>query len=246
MGAIHVEDSIQIDRPVEDVFSYMADPQHMPEWTAVVVEVRTDASAPLSAGDNFTVAQKFLGTKWESLCEILSSEENRFSYRSVGGPVPFTFTFTCEPSHGCGRGRAWHLLPVGRPPSLRGLPDGKSEMTLRRSGTCSPPDVGSGVEASPVAVVHVVGKQGHDALREPTAVAGREPPRASRATARTTERAAAPGGREHHRGLPGCAAGRASELVGAARTALDRRQGDDSAQRAPKRRADHVVQTEPA
>lgn len=98
MGAIHVEDSIQIDRPVEDVFSYMADPQHMPEWTAVVVEVRTDASAPLSAGDNFTVAQKFLGTKWESLCEILSSEENRFSYRSVGGPVPFTFTFTCEPS----------------------------------------------------------------------------------------------------------------------------------------------------
>ncbi len=103
MGAIHVEDSIQIDRPVEDVFSYMADPQHMPEWTAVVVEVRTDASAPLSAGDNFTVAQKFLGTKWESLCEILSSKRTGSATGALGAPY-----------------RSPSRSPVSHPPLVRG------------------------------------------------------------------------------------------------------------------------------
>ncbi len=96
MSAVRIEESIHIERPVAEVFAYVSDPVHLPEWTAIVTDVRTDTPSPSAAGTRFTVTQKFLGTKWETPCEVTSSDGGRFSYRSVGGPVPYTFTYTCE------------------------------------------------------------------------------------------------------------------------------------------------------
>ncbi len=112
MSAVRVEESVQIERPVAEVFAYVSDPTHLPEWTAVVTDVRIDGSSSLGAGTRFTVVQKFLGTKFETPCELVSSDGSRFSYRSLGGPVPYTFTYICEEVPG---GTRFTMVGEGEP-----------------------------------------------------------------------------------------------------------------------------------
>jgi uncharacterized membrane protein len=40
---IRVEESAEIKRPVEEVFSYTCNPENLPKWVATVIEVRQDA-----------------------------------------------------------------------------------------------------------------------------------------------------------------------------------------------------------
>jgi uncharacterized membrane protein len=37
---IRVEESVEISRPVEEVFSYTSNPENFPQWAATVKEVR--------------------------------------------------------------------------------------------------------------------------------------------------------------------------------------------------------------
>ena len=99
MSTVRVEESVEIARAVGDVFTYVTDAANFPEWAGVVVDVSTDVSGPLKVGDTFTLAQKFLGRRFESRCETTASEpDQRFAYRTTGGPFPFTFDHTFEPS----------------------------------------------------------------------------------------------------------------------------------------------------
>jgi uncharacterized membrane protein len=93
MSPIKVEETVEIDRPADEVFAYVANPENLPTWTGVVLEVRKDG------GDRFTLVQKFLGRRFETPCEVTASEPNRqYVYRSTGGPIPYTFSYTLEPS----------------------------------------------------------------------------------------------------------------------------------------------------
>jgi hypothetical protein len=44
---MRVEESIEINRPVEEVFSYAADPKHFPEWSGIILEVQQEAPGSL-------------------------------------------------------------------------------------------------------------------------------------------------------------------------------------------------------
>ena len=47
------EESIKINRPLEEVFSYASNPENFPEWVATVIEVRQDrprGGGPLREG----------------------------------------------------------------------------------------------------------------------------------------------------------------------------------------------------
>jgi uncharacterized protein YndB with AHSA1/START domain len=99
---IRVEESVEINRPVEEVFSYATNPQNFPEWVATVIEVRQDApgaGGPLRReGERFTTMQQALGRRFEGPFEVIAYEPNRrYAYRSTGGhPVPVTMSFTYE------------------------------------------------------------------------------------------------------------------------------------------------------
>ena len=100
---MHFEASVEIARPVEQVFDYVTDLENLPEWTGPVVEVRDVQKATpeqrLRAGDRFTAVAKFLGRRFETPCEVTDYLSNRqFSFRSTGGPVPQEFTYTFEPT----------------------------------------------------------------------------------------------------------------------------------------------------
>ena len=44
-----IVESIDISRRPEDVFSYVTDPSHFPEWQDSVVSARREGDAPLAA-----------------------------------------------------------------------------------------------------------------------------------------------------------------------------------------------------
>ena len=91
------EESAQINRPVEEVFSYVSTVESQPEWATPPIEVRKDTPGPPKEGDTFTYVAKFLGRRFETPFRITSIEPNRqFSYRATGGPLPdqrWTHTF---------------------------------------------------------------------------------------------------------------------------------------------------------
>jgi hypothetical protein len=59
---MRVEESVEINRPVEEVFSYVANPENLPEWSGIVQEVRKEAQGLPKEGDRFTTVAKFLGS----------------------------------------------------------------------------------------------------------------------------------------------------------------------------------------
>ncbi len=94
---IRIEESVEINRPVEEVFSYATNPENFPQWVGNVIEVRKDASGPLREGTSFTVEQKLLGRRFEAPFEVIAYEPNRrYAHRSTGGPVPVTMNFTYD------------------------------------------------------------------------------------------------------------------------------------------------------
>lgn len=115
-AVVRVEEAIEINRPVEDVFAYSTDVEDTPDWAGPVAEVRRESPALASPGDRFTLVQKFLGRKFESPCEVVELEPNRrFQYRSTGGPIPFTFTHSFAPS---GAGTRFTMVSEGEPGSF--------------------------------------------------------------------------------------------------------------------------------
>jgi uncharacterized membrane protein len=94
---MRVEQSVEINRPVEEVFSYAADPDHYPEWAASVLEVQKEKPGPLTEGERFTTVNKFLGRRFETPFEVTAHEfPRRHSHKSTGGPLPQEWTLTFE------------------------------------------------------------------------------------------------------------------------------------------------------
>jgi uncharacterized membrane protein len=102
ISMIRVEESVEINRPVEEVFSYTSNPENFPQWAATVVEVRQEdapGGGPLRQGEKFTLVQHALGRRFEAPFEVTDYEPNRrYAHRGTEDhPVPVTMIFTYEP-----------------------------------------------------------------------------------------------------------------------------------------------------
>ena len=86
---MRVEESIEINKPLEEVFNYVSDVGNFPQWTAHTLEVRKDTPGIPQQSDRFTVAIKSVGRRFETPYERTSYEANRrYTDRAVGGPIP--------------------------------------------------------------------------------------------------------------------------------------------------------------
>ena len=102
---IRVQESVEINRPVEEVFSYTTNPDNFSHWAATVREVSLeDASGggecPIDRkGERFTLTQQALGRRFEAPFEVIDYEPNRrYVHRGTEGhPVPVTMIFVYEP-----------------------------------------------------------------------------------------------------------------------------------------------------
>jgi hypothetical protein len=132
---------IMIDRPAEEVFAFVSDPTHDPQWHDTILEVTPTSEGPVRGGSTFTAVYRPQGSSatYDMVGEMTLYEPGRSSelqalFAEPRGRVPamigrFVLTFKVEPE-GSGtrltrgvetRGAAlryrllWLLLtPVGR------------------------------------------------------------------------------------------------------------------------------------
>lgn len=96
---IKVEESIVIDRPVEQVFAYLSNARNELQWGSSVVDIRQSPEGPMRAGTQLTEVRNFMGRKIESLSEITEYEPNkRFVRRGSTGQFAVDGSFRFEPT----------------------------------------------------------------------------------------------------------------------------------------------------
>jgi len=116
---MRIQESVQINRPVEEVYEFVANPENLPEWTGTVIETRKDTLGPLLEGNTFTSVAKFLGRRIESPFEVTAHEfPRRHSHKSTGGPLPTEWTLTFEEVAG---GTRYTQVAEGEPGGFFGL-----------------------------------------------------------------------------------------------------------------------------
>ena len=97
----NVESTIVIDRPVEEVFTYVADPDNIAQWAGPVVESKKTSSGPVGKGTTSTRVTQFLGRKMEATYEITEYQKNKYYEDfTTSGPVPINGRITFDEADG--------------------------------------------------------------------------------------------------------------------------------------------------
>ena len=97
---VRVEQVIEIDRPIEDVYAYVTDPDRLPEWQKGTVQVRRENGAgPLRGGDRLHEVHRAMGRNMRSTVEVAEIDPGRaFALDIVEGPLPLNGRWTFEPA----------------------------------------------------------------------------------------------------------------------------------------------------
>jgi uncharacterized membrane protein len=89
--------STTIDRPVEDVFAVLSDPETSPQWSSASLESKKTSEGPIGVGTTSRSVSKLLGRRIETELEITEFEPNRrFVLHSKSGPFPLQATVNFE------------------------------------------------------------------------------------------------------------------------------------------------------
>ena len=94
----HVEASITINRPIEQVFAYVSDFSKATEWQTGIVEARVTSGAP-GVGMKYVWVQQMVGQKMDSSGEITAwNPPHRYEWKATNGPFPVSggTTFQAE------------------------------------------------------------------------------------------------------------------------------------------------------
>ncbi len=96
---VKFEISVQINRPVAEVFKYMDDPTKLPEWNSIVEESRP-SETPIRVGTKIHSRARFLGRKIESTFDVVEHEPNKRFVSKTDKPFPFTQTVNFQAEGG--------------------------------------------------------------------------------------------------------------------------------------------------
>jgi uncharacterized membrane protein len=109
---VDVITTIDIDRPIDQVAVYAADPSNAPTWYANIESIDWKSDPPVRVGSVVAFVARFLGRRLEYSYEIVELVPNeRLVMRTAEGPFPMETTYTWSPTS-----------------------DGRTHMTLRNRG----------------------------------------------------------------------------------------------------------------
>jgi len=98
---IDIEDSIYIDRPVSQVFSYATDLDKNRQWQTDVEVTEQTSAGPFGKGATYRLVNRFMGQRLEMEGVISEYVPNqRCTYRILSGPVRGENSFHFESVNG--------------------------------------------------------------------------------------------------------------------------------------------------
>jgi len=132
---IQVEKSVVINKPVADVFGFVANSDNTTKWQGGVEAVLPEGP-PNVVGSRYTEVRRFMGQEMKSTMEITGFEQNaRWAARVIKGPVPFEVSATFEDSGG---GTKMTTRVEGEPKGFfkvaEGMLKGQLEKSLQEDG----------------------------------------------------------------------------------------------------------------
>ncbi|HEU4450654.1 MAG TPA: SRPBCC family protein [Gaiellaceae bacterium] len=98
---ISFETSVQIERPIDEVFAYVSDPENFPRWNSAVRTVRKTSSGDEPVGSTYAMTRVLPSGRAENELEIAAHDRPReFAIRTLSGPTPFVYRYTLSPRDG--------------------------------------------------------------------------------------------------------------------------------------------------
>ena len=86
--SIDVQGTIEIARPLSEVFAYMTDLEELPKWLEGVREARPLSPDPTAIGSQVCHTNEFMGQTFQSVFEVLEWRENeRTIFKVISGPL---------------------------------------------------------------------------------------------------------------------------------------------------------------
>lgn len=126
---MRVELSIVINRPVEEVFAYVANPENDPAWAGPVVVSRITSEPPIGVGTTAYQEVNFMGRRAELQAEVTQYVEDRLLHLRNTGGMKGSQTRTFEPA---GDGTRFTLVMEGEVPSALRFMEGMATRAIRR------------------------------------------------------------------------------------------------------------------
>jgi len=98
---IRFETSVRIERPVDEVFAYVSEPENFPRWNSAVRTVKKTSSGEAPVGSTYAMTRQLPSGQAENELEITAYERSReFAIRTLSGPTPFVYRYTFSSSDG--------------------------------------------------------------------------------------------------------------------------------------------------
>lgn len=140
--------SVEIERPLTEVFEFVAAIENLPKWTPVIVDTWPLTGTPPEPGSTYMVRAHVMGRTMEIPSEVTGFEKDRlFAYRSEGA-MGYENTVTFEQTQS--GTRMTERIDMPSPGGLAGLltplklfvsrrSHGKSQQVLKQLLEAGPP-----------------------------------------------------------------------------------------------------------
>jgi uncharacterized protein YndB with AHSA1/START domain len=89
---------IVIEKPVEEVFRFVAKGENGSLWNSAVREVRKISEGPVNVGTKYMMIRQLPNGRVENIYEVVEYEENKkLSIKIISGPTPFLYRYSFKP-----------------------------------------------------------------------------------------------------------------------------------------------------
>lgn len=119
---INLDLGVLIDRPVKDVFAFVANPNNMSKWNSAVVSLEQVTPGAVGVGTKFKSVGEMLGRRIEGEMQITAYEpDTKCGFQVSAGPMQVNLTMTFKT---VGTGTKVSLNAQGNPGGLFKLAEG--------------------------------------------------------------------------------------------------------------------------
>jgi carbon monoxide dehydrogenase subunit G len=92
---INLDLGILIDRPVKDVFAFVADPNNMPKWNSAVVSLEQITPGDVGVGTKFKSVGEMMGRRIEGEMQVTAYEpDTKCGFQVNAGPMQVDITLS--------------------------------------------------------------------------------------------------------------------------------------------------------